>query len=93
MENKRLYSPTHIKDILDRYGFKFSKSLGQNNIIDVNILRKIVEESYINKDTYLLEIGPGIGTLTEELALNAKSPSSRARQKPIANIRRKPPGL
>ena len=72
MENKRLYSPTHIKDILDRYGFKFSKSLGQNFIIDGNIVRKIVEEAAINKDTYVLEIGPGIGTLTEELALNAK---------------------
>ncbi|NLL81249.1 MAG: 16S rRNA (adenine(1518)-N(6)/adenine(1519)-N(6))-dimethyltransferase RsmA [Tissierellia bacterium] len=72
MENKRLYSPTHIKDILDRYGFKFSKSLGQNFLIDGNIVRKIVEEAAINKDTYVLEIGPGIGTLTEELALNAK---------------------
>ncbi|MDD2447432.1 MAG: 16S rRNA (adenine(1518)-N(6)/adenine(1519)-N(6))-dimethyltransferase RsmA [Tissierellia bacterium] len=72
MENKRLYSPTHIKNTLDKYGFRFSKSLGQNFLIDGNIVRKIVEEAGINKETLVLEIGPGIGTLTEELAINAK---------------------
>lgn len=72
MENKRLYSPKQIKETLDRYGFTFSKSLGQNFLIDGNIVRKIVKEANITKDDYVLEIGPGMGTLTEELALNAK---------------------
>ena len=72
MEDKRLYSPSHVKEVLGRHGFKFSKSLGQNFLIDGNIVRKIVSESNITKEDYVLEIGPGMGTLTEELALNAK---------------------
>lgn len=72
MEDKRLYSPKYIKDLLNKYGFKFSKSLGQNFLIDGNIVRKIVREAGITKDDYVLEVGPGMGTLTEELALNAK---------------------
>lgn len=72
MENKRLYSPNKIRETLDKYGFKFSKSLGQNFLIDGNVVRKIVREAEITKDDYVLEIGPGMGTLTEELALNAK---------------------
>lgn len=72
MDNKRLYSPNKIKETLDKYGFKFSKSLGQNFLIDGNIVRKIVSEANITKDDYVLEIGPGMGTLTEELAINAK---------------------
>lgn len=72
MENNRLYSPKYVKEIIDRYGFKFSKSLGQNFLIDGNIVRNIVKGANITKEDYVLEIGPGIGTLTEELALNAK---------------------
>lgn len=72
MEDKRLYSPSYVKEILNRFGFKFSKSLGQNFLIDGNIVRKIVEESNITKEDNVLEIGPGMGTLTEELALKAK---------------------
>lgn len=72
MENKRLYSPSYVKEVLSQHGFKFSKSLGQNFLIDGNIVRKIVSESNITKDDYVLEIGPGMGTLTEELGLHAK---------------------
>lgn len=72
MENSRLYSPKYVKEIIDRYGFRFSKSLGQNFLIDGNIVRKIVQGANITKEDYVLEVGPGIGTLTEELALNAK---------------------
>lgn len=72
MENNRLYSPKYIKEILSKYGFKFSKSLGQNFLIDGNIVRKIVEKAKITKEDCVLEIGPGMGTLTEELALSAK---------------------
>lgn len=72
MEDRRLYSPAYIKEIISRYGFEFSKALGQNFLIDGNILRKIVDSGDIGPEDYVLEIGPGIGTLTEELALRAK---------------------
>lgn len=72
MEDRRLYSPAYVKEIVSRYGFKFSKGLGQNFLIDGNILRKISEAGHIGPEDYVLEIGPGIGTLTEELALRAK---------------------
>lgn len=72
MSEKRLYSPSYIKEILQEYGFRFSKSLGQNFLIDGNIVRKICEDGNITKEDNVLEIGPGIGTLTEELSLRAK---------------------
>lgn len=72
MKDKRLYSPKYVREILNKYGFKFSKSLGQNFLIDGNIVRKIAQVGNITKEDYVLEIGPGIGTLTEELCLNAK---------------------
>nr|WP_300004225.1 16S rRNA (adenine(1518)-N(6)/adenine(1519)-N(6))-dimethyltransferase RsmA [Tissierella sp.] len=68
----RLYSAKYLKELVETHGFKFSKSLGQNFLIDGNIVRKIVTDSGITKDDYVLEVGPGIGTLTEELALRAK---------------------
>ncbi|HHW70842.1 MAG TPA: 16S rRNA (adenine(1518)-N(6)/adenine(1519)-N(6))-dimethyltransferase, partial [Clostridiales bacterium] len=69
MEN--LTSPKVVMDLLNRYNFKFSKSLGQNFLIDRNILNKILDGANINKDDYVLEVGPGIGTLTVELAKKA----------------------
>lgn len=68
----RLYSAKYLKELVDLHGFNFSKSLGQNFLIDGNIVRRIVEEAGIGKDEYVLEVGPGIGTLTEELSLKAK---------------------
>ncbi|WP_276537052.1 16S rRNA (adenine(1518)-N(6)/adenine(1519)-N(6))-dimethyltransferase RsmA [Anaerosalibacter massiliensis] len=56
---------------MSKYNFKFSKSLGQNFLIDGNILRKICEEGQVSKKDDILEIGPGIGTLTEELSSRA----------------------
>ena len=73
IKNKRLYSPNTVKEIIEDYDFRFSKSLGQNFLIDGNIVRGIVSGAGINSEDIVLEIGPGIGTLTEELALNAKS--------------------
>lgn len=61
-----------MKDVLERHGFDFKKTLGQNFLIDGNIVRRIVKNADINKTDTVLEIGPGFGTLTEELALNAK---------------------
>ena len=72
MKDKRLYSPKYVREILNKHGFEFSKSLGQNFLIDGNIVRKISQAGDITEKDCVLEIGPGIGTLTEELALNAK---------------------
>ena len=65
MNEKRLYSPAYVKEIIAKYRFRFSKSLGQNFLIDGNIVRKICEEADITKEDEVLEVGPGIGTLYE----------------------------
>ncbi|WP_449456658.1 ribosomal RNA small subunit methyltransferase A, partial [Streptococcus suis] len=59
------------KAILDRYGFTFKKSFGQNFLTDTNILQKIVDTAEIDKSVNVIEIGPGIGALTEFLAERA----------------------
>ena len=63
------YSVT--KAVLERHGFTFKKSLGQNFLTDTNILQKIVDTAEIDKNVNVIEIGPGIGALTEFLAENA----------------------
>lgn len=68
---KKLYSPKVLKDIIDFYNFRFSKSLGQNFLVDKNFVEKIVDRADV-KDTNVLEIGPGIGTITYEMAKSAK---------------------
>ena len=55
-------------EIIQRYGFDFRKKYGQNFLVDNNILDRIVEAADITKDDCVLEIGPGIGTLTQRLA-------------------------
>ncbi|MDP4153114.1 MAG: 16S rRNA (adenine(1518)-N(6)/adenine(1519)-N(6))-dimethyltransferase RsmA [Bacillota bacterium] len=60
-----------IRDIQNRFGFKFTKSLGQNFIIDSEIPRRIALEAGVDKNTGVIEIGPGIGSLTYELCTNA----------------------
>jgi 16S rRNA (adenine1518-N6/adenine1519-N6)-dimethyltransferase len=72
MDDKKLYSPKVMKDILDKYGFKFSKSLGQNFLIDGNIINKIAETADLDENSGVLEIGPGFGTLTQALCSKAK---------------------
>ena len=72
MNDKKLYSPRVMKDILDSYGFKFSKSLGQNFLIDGNIINKIVDTAEIDENSGVIEIGPGFGTLTQFLCKRAK---------------------
>ncbi|WNZ91421.1 16S rRNA (adenine(1518)-N(6)/adenine(1519)-N(6))-dimethyltransferase RsmA [Streptococcus iniae] len=62
------YSVTRA--ILDRHGFTFKKSFGQNFLTDTNILQKIVDTAEIDKGVNVIEIGPGIGALTEFLAEN-----------------------
>lgn len=60
------------KAILQRHGFSFKKSLGQNFLIDLNILNKIVDAAELREASGVLEIGPGIGSLTEQSAKRAK---------------------
>lgn len=67
-----LTSPTIIKEILERYETRPSKGLGQNFLIDKNTLDKIITAADIKPDDFILEVGPGIGTLTEKLAEKAK---------------------
>ncbi len=67
----KLYAPTTIKEIKNKHGFQFSKSLGQNFLTDKNIIDKIIEKSMIEKGDLVIEIGPGIGGLTEAAAESA----------------------
>ncbi len=68
---ERLVSPKKTKEIINKYGFKFSKSLGQNFLIDENIIKKILDSAQITKEDIVIEVGPGIGTLTQALATQA----------------------
>lgn len=69
---KDIATPVRTKEILNQYGFSFKKSLGQNFIIDPNILRNIVSYANLSEESGAIEIGPGIGALTEHLARNCK---------------------
>lgn len=65
-------TPKKTFEILKKYGFTFKKSLGQNFLIDSNILNRIVDGACVDKTVGVIEIGPGIGSLTEALAKKAK---------------------
>ena len=69
--NKDIATPVRTKEILDKHGFSFKKSLGQNFLIDPNILRNIVSHADLTKKTGVIEMGPGIGALTEHIARSA----------------------
>lgn len=69
---RNLSDPNVIKDVMTRHGFSFSKSLGQNFIIDPNVCPKIADESGIDENTGVIEIGAGIGVLTAQMAMRAK---------------------
>ena len=62
-----------IKDILSRHGFRFSKSMGQNFLTTAWVPQQIAEEAMLGEDVGVLEIGPGIGCLTEQLSPLAKT--------------------
>ena len=72
MEMKDIATPSRTKALLNQYGFDFKKSLGQNFLIDVNIIHKIIDASDIDEYTGIIEIGPGMGSLTEQLAKHAQ---------------------
>lgn len=66
-----LGTPTATAEIIKKYGFAFQKKYGQNFLIDANILEKIIRCSEITRDDCVVEIGPGIGTMTQYLAESA----------------------
>ena len=67
-----LGNPKNTIEIIQKYGFNFQKKFGQNFLIDTHVLERIIEESGITKDDCILEIGPGIGTMTQYLCENAR---------------------
>lgn len=64
------------RDLVEKYNFKFTKSLGQNFLTDETVLDDIVSGAEISKDDYVIEIGPGVGTLTKELIHRARKVTS-----------------
>jgi len=70
--HKDIATPIRTRSILEKYGFSFKKSLGQNFLIDTNILNRIVDHAELTEDSGAIEIGPGIGALTEQLARRSK---------------------
>lgn len=68
----QLGNPKNTIEILNKYQFVFQKKFGQNFLIDTHVLDKIVLAAGITKDDFVLEIGPGIGTLTQYLCENAR---------------------
>ena len=67
-----LGNPQATIAVLNKYGFTFQKKFGQNFLIDERVLEKIISAAEVNKDDFVLEIGPGIGTMTQYLAENAR---------------------
>lgn len=69
IEDKRIYNITKTRSIMETHGLELKKSLGQNFLVDGNILKKIVDAAELDSISRVLEVGPGIGSLTEEILL------------------------
>ena len=67
-----LGNPGNTIEVLQKYQFNFQKKFGQNFLIDTHVLEKIIRESGVTKDDLVIEIGPGIGTMTQYLCENAR---------------------
>ena len=67
------YSPNKMKEKLEKNSFNFKKKFGQNFIIDKNVIKSIISKADIDKETLVIEIGPGAGSLTSELGIVAKN--------------------
>ena len=72
MRKAALGNPQNTIEILRKYQFTFQKKFGQNFLIDTHVLDKIIRSAKITKDDLVLEIGPGIGTMTQYLAEAAR---------------------
>src|SRR5699024_713605 len=68
---KDIATVSRTKEILKTHGFTFKKSLGQNFLIDANVIHKVLDRADVNGDTAVIEVGPGIGSLTEQIAKRA----------------------
>lgn len=64
---------SNTRELVEKYQFRFTKSLGQNFLVDQNIVRDIVKGAGVTKEDFVIEIGPGVGTLTRELLKEAAS--------------------
>lgn len=76
MTEVRLAQPSVARRIVDEHGFRLRKSLGQNFLIDENTLQRIVEAVELTSTDHVLEIGPGLGTMTQALAARAADVTS-----------------
>ena len=72
MNQPTLGNPQNTIAVLQKYNFSFQKKFGQNFLIDTHVLDKIIRSAEITKDDFVLEIGPGIGTMTQYLACAAR---------------------
>lgn len=69
---EHLGNPTNTLEVIKKYDFAFQKKFGQNFLIDGNVVEKIVRQAGVTRDDFVLEIGPGIGTMTQILCENAR---------------------
>lgn len=72
MDHIDIATPSRTKEILEAYGLSAKKSLGQNFVIDTNILNNMIAAGHIDEETTVIEVGPGIGALTEQIAKRAR---------------------
>ena len=71
-DEEKLSNPKKTIEIIQKYQFRFQKKFGQNFLIDSHVIRRMIDAAHITNQDFVLEIGPGIGTLTQYLAENAR---------------------
>ena len=86
MKEPTLGNPQNTIEVLQKYNFSFQKKFGQNFLIDTHVLDKIIQSANITKDDMVLEIGPGIGTMTQYLAQAAGKVIAVEPVKVVANL-------
>ena len=87
MKEPTLGNPQNTIEVLQKYNFSFQKKFGQNFLIDTHVLDKIIQSANITEDDMVLEIGPGIGTMTQYLAQAAGKVSAVEIDKNLIPIR------
>ena len=83
-----LGNPKNTIAVLQKYQFNFQKKFGQNFLIDTGILEEIIEAAQITKDDFVLEIGPGIGTMTQYLCEGTRGSGSGNRYQSDSDSKR-----
>ncbi len=84
--NEKLSNPQKTIEVIQKYEFTFQKKFGQNFLIDTHVLERIIEAAGITKDDFVLEIGPGIGTMTQYLCENAREVTAVEIDKKLISI-------